>query len=107
MDRAVDTTATEKRGVGGIDDRIDPQAGYVAGGHANTSRNIMRLGHDPTEALSRTPRTDVARPSAAQHSPAQPADPRPRTACRHGAPETLSNGCRRGPVSARSVAGPP
>src|SRR5207253_8313106 len=53
MDRAVDTTAAEKRGVSRVDDRVDPQAGYVAGGHANACRNMVGVGHGPTEGIGR------------------------------------------------------
>ncbi len=47
VDRAVDPTAAEQRGVRRIDDRIDPQAGDVARGQPDACGNFGENGHGP------------------------------------------------------------
>src|SRR6266436_10446850 len=48
VDRAIDPTAAEQRGVRRIDDRIDPQAGDVPRGQADAGGKFGKNGHGPT-----------------------------------------------------------
>jgi hypothetical protein len=47
VDGTIDSTAAEQRGIRGIDDRIDPQAGDVARGQPDACGNFGENGHGP------------------------------------------------------------